>query len=184
MSARNDLAADIAAAIGRFDPTVCDTPSPRIVELLAADLAQRWVSRPRVVTTAAELDALPVGAMLHSRGGTFLPRTVFVRCSRDFFERAGDNTAYRTSSVERYGPFWVWSPPAETDGGRRDNPPMRAPRQLSRHDFVSVAGHEFIGVAAHPDDDECTHRWDGTDATYCGLTRDAHISAETDGTER
>lgn len=28
--------------------------------------------------------------------------------------------------------------------------------------------HEFIGVAGHADDDECTHREDGSDATYCG----------------
>jgi len=28
--------------------------------------------------------------------------------------------------------------------------------------------HDYIGVAGHPDDDECTHRADGTDATYCG----------------
>ena len=35
-------------------------------------------------------------------------------------------------------------------------------------------GHEFWGVAGHPDDDECTHREDGTDATYCGLTADEH----------
>ncbi|MCA2247566.1 hypothetical protein JF729_07115 [Mycobacterium intracellulare] len=34
--------------------------------------------------------------------------------------------------------------------------------------------HEFLPVAAHPDDDECTHRSDGTDATYCGQPRDLH----------
>lgn len=28
--------------------------------------------------------------------------------------------------------------------------------------------HEFLPVNGHPDDDECTHRADGTDATYCG----------------
>lgn len=28
--------------------------------------------------------------------------------------------------------------------------------------------HPFIAVAGHEDDDECTHREDGTDATYCG----------------
>lgn len=31
-----------------------------------------------------------------------------------------------------------------------------------------VADHNFLPVAGHPDDDECTHRSDGTDATYCG----------------
>jgi hypothetical protein len=34
--------------------------------------------------------------------------------------------------------------------------------------------HEFLPVAGHPDDDECTHRDDGTDATYCGESRDWH----------
>ncbi len=28
--------------------------------------------------------------------------------------------------------------------------------------------HDFLPVAGHPDDDECTYRSDGTDATYCG----------------
>lgn len=28
--------------------------------------------------------------------------------------------------------------------------------------------HDFLPVNGHPDDDECTHRADGTDATYCG----------------
>lgn len=31
--------------------------------------------------------------------------------------------------------------------------------------------HDFLPVAGHPDDDECTHRTDGTDATYCGQPR-------------
>ncbi|MFB7890345.1 hypothetical protein ACFCZ3_20065 [Cellulosimicrobium cellulans] len=35
-------------------------------------------------------------------------------------------------------------------------------------------GHGFRPVAGHPDDDECTHRADGTDATYCGEPRAAH----------
>jgi len=34
--------------------------------------------------------------------------------------------------------------------------------------------HEFRPVAGHPDDDECTHRADGTDATYCGKPRARH----------
>lgn len=34
--------------------------------------------------------------------------------------------------------------------------------------------HEFLPVASHPDDDECTYRADGTDATYCGRTRADH----------
>ena len=37
--------------------------------------------------------------------------------------------------------------------------------------------HDFLPVAGHPDDDECTHRSDGTDATYCGhpaADRDHH----------
>lgn len=37
--------------------------------------------------------------------------------------------------------------------------------------------HDFKPVAGHPDDDECTDREDGTDATYCGLPKDAHAYA-------
>lgn len=35
--------------------------------------------------------------------------------------------------------------------------------------------HEFLGVSGHPDDDECTYRADGTDATYCGEPEAASI---------
>lgn len=35
-------------------------------------------------------------------------------------------------------------------------------------------GHAFQPVNGHPDDDECTHRADGTDATYCGHPKVAH----------
>lgn len=38
--------------------------------------------------------------------------------------------------------------------------------------------HDFLPVAGHPDDDECTDREDGTDATYCGLPEAAHHLAE------
>lgn len=38
----------------------------------------------------------------------------------------------------------------------------------------AVDDHDFVGVAEHPDDDECTYRSDGTDATYCGRTDDQH----------
>lgn len=38
-------------------------------------------------------------------------------------------------------------------------------------------GHEFLPVNGHPDDDECTHRADGTDNTYCGEPKAAHGSA-------
>ena len=34
--------------------------------------------------------------------------------------------------------------------------------------------HEFLPVNGHPDDDECTHREDGTDATYCGRQECEH----------
>lgn len=39
---------------------------------------------------------------------------------------------------------------------------------------VSGVDHAFLPVAGHPDDDECTHRSDGTDETYCGLTEAEH----------
>jgi len=34
--------------------------------------------------------------------------------------------------------------------------------------------HAFRPVAGHPDDDECTDRADGTDATYCSLPERLH----------
>lgn len=37
-----------------------------------------------------------------------------------------------------------------------------------------IEAHEFQPVAGHPDDDECTYRADGSDATYCGLPEAAH----------
>lgn len=39
---------------------------------------------------------------------------------------------------------------------------------------ATVDDHDFRPVAGHPDDDECTHRSDGTDLTYCGEPRSAH----------
>lgn len=39
--------------------------------------------------------------------------------------------------------------------------------------------HEFLPVAGHPDDDECTYRSDGTDATYCGERESWHNSGAT-----
>jgi hypothetical protein len=36
------------------------------------------------------------------------------------------------------------------------------------------AKHSFVPVAGHPDDDECTHRSDGTDGTYCGRPEVEH----------
>lgn len=45
-------------------------------------------------------------------------------------------------------------------------------------------GHEFIGVAGHPDDDECTYRADGTDATYCGARKESHAPAPVSDTGR
>ena len=41
-------------------------------------------------------------------------------------------------------------------------------------DYDAGREHDFLPVAGHPDDDECTHRTDGSDATYCGRTRAEH----------
>lgn len=46
------------------------------------------------------------------------------------------------------------------------------------HQSGDPESHEFQSVAGHPDDDECTHRQDGTDATYCGEPRAAHQSGD------
>ncbi|WP_114589377.1 hypothetical protein [Microbacterium arborescens] len=37
-----------------------------------------------------------------------------------------------------------------------------------------IHDHAYLPVAGHPDDPECTHRADGTDATYCGRAEDEH----------
>lgn len=42
---------------------------------------------------------------------------------------------------------------------------------------MTAPNHEFLPVAGHPDDDECTHREDGTDSTYCGLPESQHNTA-------
>lgn len=39
---------------------------------------------------------------------------------------------------------------------------------------ATIFGHLFLPVLGHPDDDECTHREDGTDATYCGQPAAEH----------
>lgn len=41
--------------------------------------------------------------------------------------------------------------------------------------------HEFIGVHGHPDDDECTYRSDGTEASYCGEEEAAAIHQTSGG---
>lgn len=46
---------------------------------------------------------------------------------------------------------------------------------LGRYGRGMVTDHAFIGVAGHPDDNECTNRSDGTDATYCARREDEHI---------
>ncbi|TDO18158.1 ParB-like nuclease family protein [Mycobacterium sp. BK086] len=39
-----------------------------------------------------------------------------------------------------------------------------------------ILSHDFLPVAGHPDDDECTYRRDGTDATHCGEPRREHTA--------
>lgn len=39
-----------------------------------------------------------------------------------------------------------------------------------------IFDHDFLPVRGHPDDDECTYRDDGTDATYCGEPEARHSS--------
>ncbi len=38
-----------------------------------------------------------------------------------------------------------------------------------------IVAHSWVGVAGHPDDPECAHREDGTDATYCGEPEYRHL---------
>lgn len=62
---------------------------------------------------------------------------------------------------------------AKSTGQRCERPPVQ-PESLNRTVTDHVTDHVFVGVAGHPDDDECTYRSDGTDATYCGEPADAH----------
>lgn len=47
-----------------------------------------------------------------------------------------------------------------------------------RAGFGSITDHAFVPVRDHDDDDECTFRSDGTDATYCGESELAHEWSE------
>lgn len=38
-----------------------------------------------------------------------------------------------------------------------------------------IVDHRYTSVAGHPDDPECAHRSDGTDATYCGQSEHMHL---------
>lgn len=38
-----------------------------------------------------------------------------------------------------------------------------------------IVDHQYTSVAGHPDDPECAHRADGTDATYCGEREHMHL---------
>lgn len=59
-----------------------------------------------------------------------------------------------------------------------DHPSSRpTERRIGRQILEVLQGwheHDFRPVAGHPDDDECTYRTDGTDETYCGMTREQH----------
>lgn len=42
----------------------------------------------------------------------------------------------------------------------------------------TIVDHQWTGVAGHADDPECSHRLDGTDATYCGRLEHEHLWAD------
>lgn len=50
----------------------------------------------------------------------------------------------------------------------------RQPAPVDAEAGEVIDDHDYLPVAGHPDDDECTHRADGTDLTYCGEPREAH----------
>lgn len=59
---------------------------------------------------------------------------------------------------------------AERDDALREVERLRA----ALDDRNIITDHYFLPVAGHPDDDECTHRSDGTDSTYCGRPESDH----------
>lgn len=63
------------------------------------------------------------------------------------------------------------------DDGALSTGPAGSPEHPDKREAIAreaVVDHDFLPVNGHPDDDECTHRADGTDVTYCGLPREAH----------
>lgn len=42
------------------------------------------------------------------------------------------------------------------------------------NDEQTITDHVYWPVNGHPDDNECTHRADGTDDTYCGEPKEDH----------
>lgn len=89
----------------------------------------------------------------------------------------GEHNGYGCYAVLSYTPTLVECTCKEGDDRNdvdfaiRD---LRAALLAGRSDASSEGGHDFLPVAGHPDDDECTHRADGTDATYCGRRKDEH----------
>lgn len=59
---------------------------------------------------------------------------------------------------------------AELDDAQREVERLRA-ALADRH---IITDHFFQPVAGHPDDDECTHRSDVSDETYCGQPESDH----------
>ena len=53
-------------------------------------------------------------------------------------------------------------------------PTRRLPSLPSSSGLEWRAWVQILGRERHPDDDECTFRRDGTDATYCGRREHEH----------
>jgi hypothetical protein len=155
VSTRDDLAAVIGTSVHagnhiRFDITGdrawFDDSMPR--DLADAILAAGWRPPTRTVGTVEELTTVPVGAILRSA------RT--------------NNVWWRSTNKPRLR--WIGS-----DGLYSfDDDFIRLEGPLTVLFEGGVTAHPFLPVNGHPDDDECTYREDGTDATYCGEPRAAH----------
>ena len=94
-------------------PMTCSHPTsdPRVVIANLVTLVRGYqASRPRVVTTAAELDAVPRGHVVYSADGSLA-----CRFDRRYGVVFGDDRPFVWSCLELPATV-VWSPPAETDG--------------------------------------------------------------------
>lgn len=115
MTARDDLAADIRGGMWACCDACRDNEGPTEESYAIADhlLAAGW-SRPRVVTTEDDLDALPDGSIVVDAVGTVWCRRDGLWCEAGYAEgletwEVVDDTAGLPARI-------LWSPPSETDG--------------------------------------------------------------------
>lgn len=82
-----------------------------------------------------------------------------------------DNSAYGSDDSGTLFPDWSGEENAHLPLVRTDDAWIWE-AGTGRHELTT--DHPFVGVKDSPDDDECTHRADGTDETYCSRPEIEH----------